>query len=61
MRDDYLNQVICRGNELSLLDRAATCSLPARKSTVRWAVAAGFASVDDFVVMANQVLNRRKS
>ena len=25
------------------------------------AVAAGFASVDDFVVMANQVLNRRKS
>ena len=43
MRDDYLNQVICRGNELSLLERAATCSLPARKSTVRWAVAAGFA------------------
>ncbi len=43
MRDDYLNQVIFRGNELSLLDRAAACSLPAKSSAVRWAVAAGFA------------------
>ena len=43
MRDDYLNQVICRGNELSLLDRAAACSLTEKKSTVRWFVAAGFA------------------
>ena len=43
MRDDYLNQVICRGNELSLLDRATACSLPANSSTVRWVFAAGFA------------------
>ncbi len=43
MRDDYLNQVISRGNELCLLDCAAACSLPVKSRTVRWVIAAGFA------------------
>ncbi|MBR3334198.1 MAG: hypothetical protein IKG23_07915 [Clostridia bacterium] len=42
MRNDYLDHVIRRGNELSLLDQAAALCLPRRTDAVRWAVAAAF-------------------
>lgn len=41
MRDEYLNRVILRGNELAVLEQAAL-SFPKRSSAVRWAVAAAF-------------------
>ncbi len=39
MRDPYLNEVIRRGNELALLERAAS-SIPKKAPPVRWIVAA---------------------
>ena len=44
MRDQYLNDVICRGNELALLEQAAA-SLPEKASPVRWVVAAAFCAL----------------
>ena len=41
MRDEYLNEVIRRGNELAILERAALC-FPTKPSPVRWVVAAAF-------------------
>ena len=41
MRDPYLNTVISRGNELAVLERAASL-LPEKASPVRWIVAAAF-------------------
>lgn len=41
MRDEYLNEVIRRGNELAILERAALC-FPKKPSPVRWVVAAAF-------------------
>ena len=40
-RDDYLNGIICRGNQLALLERAAL-SVPKKALPVRWIVAAAF-------------------
>ena len=40
MRDDYLDNVIRRGNELGMLEQAAALCRPSRTSGVRWAVAA---------------------
>ena len=42
MRNDYMDRVIRRGNELELLDRAAAFCRPRKASAVRWAVAAAF-------------------
>ena len=39
MRDSYVNEVIRRGNELSVLEQAAL-SVPKRNASVRWIVAA---------------------
>ena len=44
MRDDYLNGIICRGNQLALLEQAAV-SLPEKASPVRWIVAAAFGAI----------------
>ncbi len=44
MRDDYLNDVIRRGNELAVLEQAAL-SFPRRTSAVRWALAAAFGAL----------------
>ena len=41
MRDDYLNGIIRRGNQLALLEQAAL-SIPEKGSPVRWIVAAAF-------------------
>ena len=41
MRDDYLNGIIHRGNELAVLEQAAL-SFPKKNSLIRWAVAAAF-------------------
>ena len=41
MRDQYLNDIIHRGNELALLEQAAL-SVPEKDSPVRWIVAAAF-------------------
>ena len=40
MRDDYLDNVIRRGNELGMLEQAAAMCRSSRASGVRWAVAA---------------------
>ena len=40
MRDDYLEKVIMRGNELTLLEQAAALCVPRKTGAVRWAVAA---------------------
>ena len=42
MRDDYLKNIILRGNELNLLEQAASVSFPKNASAVRWAVAGAF-------------------
>ena len=42
MRNDYLDRVLRRGNELELLDRAAALCPSRKASAVRWAVAAAF-------------------
>ena len=44
MRDDYLNNVIRRGNELAVLEQAAL-SFPERASAVRWVLAAAFCAL----------------
>ena len=41
MRDEYLNEIIRRGNQLALLEQAAL-SIPKKASPVRWIVAAAF-------------------
>ena len=41
MRNDYLNSVIRRGNELAVLEQAAS-SIPQKISPVRWIAAAAF-------------------
>ena len=41
MRDQYLNDIIHRGNELALLEQAAL-SVPEKASPVRWIVASAF-------------------
>ncbi len=42
MPDQYLNEIIRRGNELSMLEQAAALCGPGKSSVVRWAVAAAF-------------------
>ncbi len=42
MRNEYLDAVIRRGNELNILEQAAALADPGRASVIRWAVAAGF-------------------
>ncbi len=42
MRNEYLDKVIRRGNELNLLEQAASQAAPGRTAVVRWAVAAAF-------------------
>ena len=44
MRDQYLNNIIRRGNELSVLEQAAL-SLPGKIPPVRWIVAAAFGAL----------------
>ena len=41
MRNDYLNSVIRRGNELAVLEQAAM-TFPKKTAPVRWIVAAAF-------------------
>ena len=41
MRDDYLSEVIRRGNELSVLEHAAL-AFPKKASPVRWVLGAAF-------------------
>ena len=41
MRSEYLNTVIRRGNELTVLEQAAL-ALPEKESPVRWMIAAAF-------------------
>ncbi len=41
MYDDYLNEIIHRGNELEALEQAALV-FPKKNSPVRWIVAASF-------------------
>ncbi len=41
MRNEYLNTVIRRGNELTVLEQAAL-ALPEKESPVRWMIAAAF-------------------
>lgn len=41
MRDQYLNEIIRRGNELAVLEQAAL-SLPKKAAPVRWIIAAAF-------------------
>ncbi len=41
MRDEYLDQVIRRGNELAVLEQGAL-SAPNKAAPVRWIVAAAF-------------------
>ena len=41
MRDEYLNGIIRRGNQLALLEQASL-SIPEKASPVRWIVAAAF-------------------
>ena len=44
MRDDYLNGIIRRGNELALLEQAAAL-MPEKGSPVRWIVAAALGTL----------------
>ena len=41
MRDQYLKDIMLRGNELALLEQAAL-SVPEKVSPVRWMIAAAF-------------------
>ena len=41
MRDQYLHDIMLRGNELALLEQAAL-PVPEKESPVRWIVAAAF-------------------
>ena len=40
MREDYLKQVIRRGNELCILEQAAALCNPSRSTALRWVVGA---------------------
>ena len=42
MRDEYLNAIIRRGNELNMLEQAAVLYSSRSSSLVRWAVAGAF-------------------
>ncbi len=42
MRDDYLKNIVLRGNELNLLEQAASVPFPKNASVIRWAVAGAF-------------------
>lgn len=42
MRDDYLNDVIRRGNTLNMLEKASSMVPAARLTAVRWVVAGAF-------------------
>ena len=42
MHDEYLNDVVRRGNTLNMLEQAAVLNKPDRFTAVRWAVAAAF-------------------
>ena len=42
MRDEYMNAVIRRGNELNMLEQAAVLCDPKNSSIIRWAVAGAF-------------------
>ncbi len=42
MRDEYLNDVIQRGNTLNMLEQAASLNESNRFTVVRWVVAAAF-------------------
>ena len=44
MRDQYMNDIIRRRNELAVLEQAAL-SLPEKASPVRWIVAAAFGAL----------------
>ena len=44
MRDEYLNRIIRRGNELAVLEQAAL-SYPKNTSVIRWVVAAAFGTL----------------
>ena len=44
MRDQYLNDILHRGNELVLLEQAAL-SVPKKASPVRWIVATAFGTL----------------
>ena len=44
MRDDYMNGIIRRGNELALLEQAAAL-MPEKGSPVRWIVAVAFGAL----------------
>lgn len=44
MRDEYLNRIIRRGNELAVLEQAAL-SYPRSTAAIRWAVAAAFGAL----------------
>ena len=48
MRDSYVNEVIRRGNELSVLEQAALL-FPRNTSAIRWAVAAAFGMLLTFL------------
>ena len=48
MRDEYLNQIVRRGNELAVLEHAAL-SYPKNTSVIRWAVAAAFGMLVTFL------------
>ena len=48
MRDDYLKQIILRGNELTVLEQAALL-FPRKTSAIRWAVAAAFGMLVTFL------------
>ena len=41
MHDDYLTEIVRRGNELAVLEQAAL-SIPEKESPIRWIVAAAF-------------------
>ena len=42
MRNEYLKNVILRGNELNLLEQAVSAPFPKNESIIRWAVGAAF-------------------
>ena len=48
MRDEYLNKIILRGNDITVLEQAALL-FPRKTSAVRWAVAAAFGMLLTFL------------
>ena len=51
MRDEYLNRIIRRGNELAVLEQAAL-SYPKSTSVIRWVVAAALGTLATLVPYA---------